>query len=61
VTQPVVVVTRRLPNAVEEAVRREFDARLNREDRPLSAAELQEALRTADAVAYALQEVGAEA
>ena len=49
-TQPVVVVTRRLPNAVEEAVRREFDARLNREDRPLSAAELQEALRTADAL-----------
>jgi lactate dehydrogenase-like 2-hydroxyacid dehydrogenase len=35
---------------VEEAVRREFDARLNREDRPLSAAELQEALRTADAL-----------
>jgi lactate dehydrogenase-like 2-hydroxyacid dehydrogenase len=50
VTQPVVVVTRRLPNAVEEAVRREFDARLNREDRPLSAAELQEALRAADAL-----------
>ena len=49
-TQAVVVVTRRLPNAVEEAVRREFDARLNREDRPLSAAELQEALRTADAL-----------
>jgi lactate dehydrogenase-like 2-hydroxyacid dehydrogenase len=50
VTQPVVVVTRRLPNAVEEAVRRDFDARLNREDRPLRAAELQEALRTADAL-----------
>jgi lactate dehydrogenase-like 2-hydroxyacid dehydrogenase len=50
VTQAVVVVTRRLPNAVEEAVRREFDARLNREDRPLSAAELQEALRAADAL-----------
>ena len=49
-TQAVVVVTRRLPNAVEEAVRREFDARLNREDRPLSAAELQEALRAADAL-----------
>jgi lactate dehydrogenase-like 2-hydroxyacid dehydrogenase len=50
VTQPVVVVTRRRPTAVEEAVRREFDARLNREDRPLSAAELQEALRAADAL-----------
>jgi lactate dehydrogenase-like 2-hydroxyacid dehydrogenase len=45
-----VVVTRRLPAAVEEAVARDFDARLNREDRPLSSAELQEALRTADAL-----------
>ncbi len=49
-SRPVVVVTRRLPAAVEEAVAKEFDARLNREDRPLSAAELQEALRTADAL-----------
>jgi lactate dehydrogenase-like 2-hydroxyacid dehydrogenase len=50
VSRPVVVVTRRLPAAVEEAVAKEFDARLNREDRPLTAAELQEALRTADAL-----------
>jgi lactate dehydrogenase-like 2-hydroxyacid dehydrogenase len=50
VSRPVVVVTRRLPGAVEEAVSKDFDARLNREDRPLSAAELQEALRTADAL-----------
>ena len=49
-SRPVVVVTRRLPTAVEEAVAKEFDARLNREDRPLTAAELQEALRTADAL-----------
>ncbi len=49
-SRPVVVVTRRLPAAVEEAVAREFDARLNRDDRPLTAAELQEALRTADAL-----------
>ncbi len=49
-SRPVVVVTRRLPGAVEEAVSKDFDARLNREDRPLSAAELQEALRTADAL-----------
>jgi lactate dehydrogenase-like 2-hydroxyacid dehydrogenase len=48
--RPVVVVTRRLTAAVEEALSREFDARLNREDRPLSTAELQEAFRTADAV-----------
>jgi lactate dehydrogenase-like 2-hydroxyacid dehydrogenase len=50
VSRPVVVVTRRLPAAVEEAVAKEFDARLNRDDRPLTAAELQEALRTADAL-----------
>ena len=49
-SRPVVVVTRRLPAAVEEAVAKEFDARLNRDDRPLTAAELQEALRTADAL-----------
>ncbi|MGH7631796.1 MAG: 2-hydroxyacid dehydrogenase [Gemmatimonadales bacterium] len=46
--RPVVVVTRRLPAAVEQAVARDFDARLNRDDRPLTAAELQEALRSAD-------------
>jgi lactate dehydrogenase-like 2-hydroxyacid dehydrogenase len=50
VSRPVVIVTRRLPGAVEEAVAKDFDARLNREDRPLSATELQEALRTADAL-----------
>jgi len=50
VSRPVVVVTRRLPAAVEEAVSKDFDARLNREDRPLSPADLQEALRTADAL-----------
>ncbi|MGH7631200.1 MAG: D-glycerate dehydrogenase, partial [Gemmatimonadales bacterium] len=46
--RPVVVVTRRLPAAVEEAVARDFDARFNREDRPMTAAELQDALRSAD-------------
>jgi lactate dehydrogenase-like 2-hydroxyacid dehydrogenase len=50
VSRPVVVVTRRLPAAVEEAVSKDFEARLNREDRPLSPAELQEALRSADAL-----------
>jgi lactate dehydrogenase-like 2-hydroxyacid dehydrogenase len=50
VSLPVVIVTRRLPGAVEEAVKREFDARLNREDRPLTSAELQESLRAADAL-----------
>src|SRR6185437_3909347 len=48
--RPVVVVTRRLPSPVEEQVSREFDARLNPADRPLSAAELADALRGADAL-----------
>ena len=49
-SRPVVVVTRRLPAPVEEAVAKDFDARLNRDDRPLTTAELQDALRTADAL-----------
>ena len=48
--RPVVVVTRRLPEAVHEALAREFDARLNPEDRPLTAEGLREAVRTADAL-----------
>jgi lactate dehydrogenase-like 2-hydroxyacid dehydrogenase len=48
--RPAVVVTRRLPAVVEEDLSRDFDARLNRDDRPLGAAGLQEALRSADAV-----------
>jgi lactate dehydrogenase-like 2-hydroxyacid dehydrogenase len=48
--RPTVVVTRRLPGVVEEELRRDFDARLNRDDRPLGSAGLQEALRSADAV-----------
>jgi lactate dehydrogenase-like 2-hydroxyacid dehydrogenase len=49
-TRATVVVTRRLPSEVEEELTRDFDARLNRDDRPLGAAGLQDALRTADAV-----------
>jgi lactate dehydrogenase-like 2-hydroxyacid dehydrogenase len=49
-SRPTVVVTRRLPGAVEEELIREFDVRLNREDRPLGAEGLQDALRTADAL-----------
>jgi lactate dehydrogenase-like 2-hydroxyacid dehydrogenase len=49
-TRPTVVVTRRLPEPVEEELSREFDARLNRDDRPLGPDGLQEALRNADAL-----------
>jgi lactate dehydrogenase-like 2-hydroxyacid dehydrogenase len=45
-----VVVTRRLPGVVEEELSRDFDARLNRDDRPLGPDGLQDALRSADAV-----------
>src|SRR2546426_3854217 len=45
-----VVVTRRLPAPVEEQVAREFDARLNTDDHPFAATELQDALRRADAL-----------
>jgi lactate dehydrogenase-like 2-hydroxyacid dehydrogenase len=49
-SRPVVVVTRRLPEAVEAELSRAFDARLNQEDRPLGPEGLMEALRGADAV-----------
>ena len=49
-SRPSVVVTRRLPHSVEEALSRDFDARLNPEDKPLGADGLKEALRTADAL-----------
>jgi lactate dehydrogenase-like 2-hydroxyacid dehydrogenase len=49
-TRSRVVVTRRLPPPVEEQVAGEFDARLNADDHPFSAAELQDALRSADAL-----------
>lgn len=48
--RPVVVVTRRLPEAVERELARDFDARLNTDDRPLGPEGLMEALRSADAV-----------
>lgn len=48
--RPTIVVTRRLPEPVEKELSREFDARLNRDDRPLGPDGLQEALRTADAL-----------
>lgn len=46
--RPTVVVTRRLPDRVENALREFFDARLNREDRPFEGAALREALGSAD-------------
>jgi lactate dehydrogenase-like 2-hydroxyacid dehydrogenase len=46
--RPTIIVTRRLPEPVEKELGRDFDARLNKDDRPLGPSGLQEALRTAD-------------
>ena len=45
-----VIVTRRWPLAVEEALSARFDTRLNTDDRPFSQEELADALRSADAL-----------
>jgi glyoxylate reductase len=46
--KPLVVVTRKLPDSVELRMRELFEARLNAEDRRMTAAELAEAVKTAD-------------
>ena len=46
--KPLVIVTRKLPEAVETRMRELFDARLNLDDMPMSAAQLAEAVATAD-------------
>jgi glyoxylate reductase len=46
--KPLVVVTRRLPDVIETRMMELFDTRLNRDDRPLSQADLVAAVKTAD-------------
>src|SRR3569623_2716306 len=46
--KPVVVVTRRLPDAIQQRMQELFDVRLNADDKPMSAAQLAEAVKTAD-------------
>jgi len=46
--KPLVVVTRKLPDTVETRMRELFDTRLNLDDRPMSQAELAEAVKIAD-------------
>jgi lactate dehydrogenase-like 2-hydroxyacid dehydrogenase len=48
--KPTVVVTRRLPEPVETELAKDFDARLNSEDRPLGPDGLRTALKAADAL-----------
>jgi glyoxylate reductase len=45
--KPFVVVTRKLPDAVETRMRELFDTRLNLDDKPMSQAELVDAMRNA--------------
>jgi glyoxylate reductase len=46
--KPLVVVTRKLPDTVETRMRELFDARLNLDDKPMSQADLGEAMKTAE-------------
>ncbi len=46
--KPLVIVTRKLPEAVETRMRELFDARLNHDDAPMTAAALAEAMASAD-------------
>ncbi|NWH09110.1 MAG: D-glycerate dehydrogenase [Alphaproteobacteria bacterium] len=46
--KPVVIVTRKLPDAIETRMRELFDARLNLDDRPMTKAELIEAVAKAE-------------
>ena len=47
-TKPLVIITRKLPDAIETRMRELFDARLNLSDNPMSQAELVEAVQKAD-------------
>ena len=46
--KPLVIVTRKLPDAIETRMRELFDARLNLDDKPMTRAELAEAMAQAD-------------
>ena len=47
-SRPLVIVTRKLPDAIETRMRELFDARLNVDDHPMEQAELIEAVQKAD-------------
>jgi glyoxylate reductase len=46
--KPLVVITRKLPDRIETRMRELFEARLNADDKPMSAADLAAAVKTAD-------------
>ncbi len=49
-SRPVVVVTRRLPEAIEQELTARYDVMLNKNDTPLSAVALADAMKMADAL-----------
>ena len=49
-SKPKVIITRKWPEAAEARARELFDVTLNGDDHPMSVSELQQALKTADAV-----------
>src|ERR1043166_4066896 len=51
--KPLVVVTRKLPEAIETRMRELFDARLNLDDKPMDQAALIEAVKTAEVLVRA--------
>lgn len=51
--KPVILVTRRLPDAVEDRLKRDYDARLNADDEPYAPDALAAATKGADAVLVA--------
>lgn len=55
--KPLVVVTRRLPDAIETRMAELFDVRLNHDDAPMRQAELVEAVRTADVLVPTITDV----
>ncbi len=46
--KPLVIVTRKLPDSIELRMRELFDARFNADDKPMTHAQLAEAVKTAD-------------
>ena len=46
--KPLVIVTRKLPDSVETRMRELFDVRLNHDDKPMTQAQLAEAMKAAD-------------
>src|SRR6202008_1721660 len=46
--KPLVIVTRKLPDSIETRMRELFDAQLNLTDKPMTAGQLAEAVKTAD-------------